>query len=703
MTSVCLRSSAFRFLVVLFLPSLAAAQGRPAAIELRPGLVLTQSGRIKPGVYYLPAPTSTDSAVITVRGENIELDFTGVTIQGTRVPADPDRGQGVAIRIEGGRHIEIRNARIAGYKIGILARDVRGLRLIGNDASNNWKPRLYSVIEHESLVDWLSYHQNDKDEWYRYGAAIYLSGVRGGEIRGNTAVRGMNGLLMTRSDSLRVQDNNFSFNSGLGIGLYRSSDNLIANNRLEFNVRGYSHGFYRRGQDSAALLLYEQSNRNMVAWNAATHGGDGLFLWAGQTTMDSGAGGANDNVFFANDFSWAPTNAMEATFSRNNFWANRAVGSEYGLWGGYSFGSWVVGNCFGRNRFGVAIEHGQDNVILANRFDGDSVAIRLWADSIQPSDWGYPKHRDTRSRDYEIQENKFAGNRITVQAANTSGLKVSANDSVGTAGTRCEAGKMPSGFNTPKTSKALLTSRLPPNSFANRDRSTIIVDEWGPYDWKTPKLWPLDSVRSVPLRLRVLGPPGAWRLTARAGIERVDRTAGRMGDTITVWPAAGPGADWSIALERQGTRSSFSHFEPAQQWDAVFFKWADTTQLGGGAEAFSRLAQEAPVLRKPLSRLDYQWYRPRLPELPIEKWGLEATTTVDLGPGSYTLRSISDDGIRVWVDGKLVIERWSTHESTLDEAPLAGGRHELRVQYYQNGGWTELRVEIVKSPPPSRG
>ena len=45
------------------------------------------------------------------------------------------------------------------------------------------------------------------------------------------------------------------------------------------------------------------------------------------------------------------------------------------------------------------IEHGQDNVISGNRFLHDSVAIKLWADSIEPSDWGYPKHHDTRSRD----------------------------------------------------------------------------------------------------------------------------------------------------------------------------------------------------------------------------------------------------------------------------------------------------------------
>ena len=136
------------------------------------------SVRVVPKTYRLTAPSSLDSAAIVIRGDGITVDFAGATLLGTAPGADPDQGAGVAIRIEGGRNITVRNATIRGYKIGILARDVRGLRLIGNDASHNWKPRLYSLIEHESLVYWLSYHQNDKDEWYRYGAAFYLSRVR---------------------------------------------------------------------------------------------------------------------------------------------------------------------------------------------------------------------------------------------------------------------------------------------------------------------------------------------------------------------------------------------------------------------------------------------------------------------------------------------------------------------------------------------
>ena len=72
-------------------------------------------------------------------------------------------------------------------------------------------------------------------------------------------------------------------------------------------------------------------------------------------------------------------------------------------------------------------------------------------------------------------------------------------------------------------------------------------------------------------------------------------------------------------------------------------------------------------------------------------------------PGEYTLRTLSDDGVRVWVDGVLVIDDWKPHETALDFAPLAGGHHDLRVQYYQADGWYELRVDIVRGGERSPG
>jgi parallel beta-helix repeat protein len=729
--------------VTLAIAHLAGAQARTGSdrlptIELRSGMVITKSARVAPGVYRLRAPGSLDSAAITIRGNDVTVDFDGATLEGVSPGASPDRAQGVAIRVDGGRNIQIANAHVSGYKVGILARGVRNLALIHNDLSYNWKPRLYSLIEHESLADWLSFHHNESDEWLRYGAAAYLSDVDSGEIRGNEAVQGMNGLMLVRTKHLRIWNNDFSFNSGVGIGLYRSSQNTIVHNHVDYNVRGYSEGFYARGQDAADLLIYEQSDSNVVAYNSMTHGGDGAFLWAGQSTMDSGEGGANDNLFYGNDFSFSPANGIEATFSRNTFLANHVEGNEYGVWGGYSFDSRIVANALIHNRTGIAIEHGQNNLISGNTFFGDSTAIRVWADSIEPSDWGYPKHRDTRSRDYAVANNTFARNRVSLRAAATTGITVENNvfidvDSVAAINdsTRYTFAK-----NAQKSLPSLPAPRTPAvpreyaalvpkplrggwmpfrsdTALARRPRSAIIVDEWGPYDYRSPRLWPLDSAHALPLRLRVLGPRGAWRLLEQRGVASLSSTSGRIGDTIEVTPRPDSRGDWEVKLEYVGASVvtpngrrfnagapvvfSYSRFEPTIEWTERFYTWPDSTaDPRTSVNAFELLSRSTPILTVHAPRLDFEGYR-ALPGLPRENFALEATGLVDLAPGEYTIRAISDDAIRVWVDSVLVIDNWKPHESAVDFAALKGGRHRLRVEYYQSDGWYELRLEIVRN------
>ena len=59
--------------------------------------------------------------------------------------------------------------------------------------------------------------------------------------------------------------------------------------------------------------------------------------------------------------------------------------------------------------------------------------------------------------------------------------------------------------------------------------------------------------------------------------------------------------------------------------------------------------------------------------------------------------------MRVWVDGALLIDNWTPHESAVDNAPLSGGTHQVRVLHYQADGWTELRVDFVRGAQRSRG
>jgi hypothetical protein len=132
------------------------------------------------------------------------------------------------------------------------------------------------------------------------------------------------------------------------------------------------------------------------------------------------------------------------------------------------------------------------------------------------------------------------------------------------------------------------------------------------------------------------------------------------------------------------------------EWDVRLFAWTDTTHPLNAPEAFKALLLSEPLLRQTTGRLRYMWYRPLAAGWPQNRAALTATTSVDLPDGAYRIRSISDDGIRVYVDDQLVIDDWSVHESRVREAAISSGPHRIRVEYFQDSGWAEIWVEILK-------
>jgi hypothetical protein len=228
----------------------------------------------------------------------------------------------------------------------------------------------------------------------------------------------------------------------------------------------------------------------------------------------------------------------------------------------------------------------------------------------------------------------------------------------------------------------------------------------------------------------VLGPKGIWRVVSRKGVQTLSRTNGQIEppdfynplsarDTIYVTPATGSERDWSIELEFIGDatesprgavvaagkpyRFTWSRFEPIEKWDVAFYVWADSTDPRMKSNAFAALLKTTPLLTRAEPRLDYMWYGPSIKGIPQSKWAAVATATVTLAAGQYTLRSISDDAARVYVDGSLVIDDWAPHESKVSSVPITAGRHDIRVEYYQLDGWSELRVEIVRGMQTSTG
>jgi hypothetical protein len=174
-------------------------------------------------------------------------------------------------------------------------------------------------------------------------------------------------------------------------------------------------------------------------------------------------------------------------------------------------------------------------------------------------------------------------------------------------------------------------------------------------------------------------------MLASHGIVQLFRPSGFIGDTILVTPASDE--DWSLTLLSHGRRFSYSHFEPKIDW----------------AVRFSVDSPAAPLRSVP--RLDFIWYRPPVSYafLPQSNWSLQARGTMNLDPGTYSVRTISDDAVRVWIDSVLVIDDWTPHESQVDYAPLAAGKHDLRVEYRQVDGWVELRVDVIRGSARSAG
>lgn len=437
--------------------------------------------------------------VIHVIADDVVVDFEGATLSGAPAGRDPDAFAGEGVRVTGKR-VTLRNARIAGFKAAIHAVRADGLVVEGCDVSGNWCQRLKSTEKAEDGADWLWPHKNDANEWLEsYGAGIYVEESAGITVRGCRARRGQNGLLMRKVVDSLIIDNDFSFLSGWGIGMFRCERNRVQNNSCDFCVRGYSHGVYARGQDSAGILFFEQNRDNVIAYNSATHSGDGLFGFCGLEALEGDVRAAkignNGNLIARNDFSFAPAIGIEMTFSFDNVFAENLLnGSNYGVWGGYSSDTIVYGNTIHDNEIsGIAVEHGSGWLIQKNDFAGNKRAIELWwNDNADLMSKPWAKFNNTDSKNYRLIDNSFRGDEIAIDLRGGTQNVVEALSVYTDVGERARVddksqpvqqagGQTDFAFDDPRLAKLARATRQAVGArdrLAGRDK--IIITEWGP-------------------------------------------------------------------------------------------------------------------------------------------------------------------------------------------------------------------------------
>jgi hypothetical protein len=117
------------------------------------------------------------------------------------------------------------------------------------------------------------------------------------------------------------------------------------------------------------------------------------------------------------------------------------------------------------------------------------------------------------------------------------------------------------------------------------------------------------------------------------------------------------------------------------------------------AAAWKQLFATKPLATETTRLLggDYSGRSPA-PGVPAGHFALLATTKFQVPEGRYQFRTVSDDGIRLFLDGKEIISRWNHHGPTPDEVTVSldPGPHTLRVEYCQEDGAAVLRLNWSK-------
>jgi hypothetical protein len=210
-----------------------------------------------------------------------------------------------------------------------------------------------------------------------------------------------------------------------------------------------------------------------------------------------------------------------------------------------------------------------------------------------------------------------------------------------------------------------------------------------------------------------LAHPGAEYLVYQSGSGGFNVSLG-AGSYAVEWLNPATGATSTAAAVAGGGSVSFS---PPFGGDAVLYLKSATPPPppGGGtglrAEYYDDMTLSHLVLTRTDATVEFDWGSGSPdPSLPADHFSARWTGQVLPQYGeTYTFFTASDDGVRLWVDGQLVIDHWDDHGPAEDSgsiALIAGQAVDLRMEYYENGGGALAKLlwsssSQAKGPIPS--
>ena len=124
--------------------------------------------------------------------------------------------------------------------------------------------------------------------------------------------------------------------------------------------------------------------------------------------------------------------------------------------------------------------------------------------------------------------------------------------------------------------------------------------------------------------------------------------------------------------------------QPAGAWQGAYFTNRD---LAG-----------APLYVTQDYAVNFDWGLGAPVGLPADFFSVEWNRTEFLQAGTYRFQATMDDGIRVWVDGQMVLDAWRVGPaiSVFTDVWLGTGNHSIRVQYFEETGFASVSFKMQR-------
>jgi hypothetical protein len=106
-----------------------------------------------------------------------------------------------------------------------------------------------------------------------------------------------------------------------------------------------------------------------------------------------------------------------------------------------------------------------------------------------------------------------------------------------------------------------------------------------------------------------------------------------------------------------------------------------------------------PDLVRQDSAIDFNWKRGApSDEFAPDNFAVRWTGHAVLDEATYRFYVVVDDGARLWVDGKLILDAWYDGEARtlFADAALKKGTHDIRLEYYESAGEARARLTWEK-------